>query len=130
MAKILIIDDDPLVGESTKVILSAHGHDAVVASNGNSGIQMAASKEFDIAIVDLFMPDINGLKVIEAIARSSPRTAMIAASGFMFEGECPPMPDFESMATEAGAAATLYKPFRPQALLQAVARASGEITAS
>ncbi len=129
MAKILIIDDDPLVSEATKTILRAHGHEVVVANDGKSGIKAAAADPFDIAIVDLFMPDIDGLKVIKAIRQSHPQMAMIAASGFMFGGECPPMPEFESIAAEAGAVTTLYKPFRPNALLQAISKATDAIAA-
>jgi CheY-like chemotaxis protein len=128
--KILVIDDDPLVSETTKVILRAHGHEVTVANNGKSGIETAKLQKFDLAIVDLFMPDIDGLKVIEAIRPSNPQMAMIAASGFMFDGDCPPMPEFESMAAEAGAITTLYKPFRPNTLLQAITKATENRTAA
>jgi CheY-like chemotaxis protein len=130
MAKILIIDDDPLVSETTKVILGTQGHEIVIANNGKSGIEAARASTFDIAIVDLFMPDIDGLEVIKTIRQSHPHMAMIAASGFMFGGECPQMPEFESIAAEAGAITTLYKPFRPQALWQAIAKATEGIAAA
>jgi CheY-like chemotaxis protein len=123
MSRILIIDDDALVREATKVILSARGHDVTLADGGKSGIEAARPGRFDLAIVDLFMPGMDGLQVIETIRRSNPDMALIVASGFMFNGDCPPMPNFDSMAAEAGATATLYKPFRPDALLQAVAKA-------
>jgi CheY-like chemotaxis protein len=45
---------------------------------------------------------------------------VIAASGFMFGGNCPEMPNFDAMAAEAGASASLYKPFKPKDLLQAI----------
>ena len=60
------------------------------------------------------MPDMDGLKVVEAIRRIDPGIPIIVASGFMFNGECSGMPGFEVMAAEAGAVhATLYKPLRP-----------------
>jgi CheY-like chemotaxis protein len=123
MSRILIIDDDALVREATKIILSARGHDVTLAADGKSGIEIARSQCFDVAIVDLFMPGMDGLQVIEAIRRSKPDMPMIAASGFLFGGECPPMPNFDAMAAEAGALTTLYKPFRPEALLLAIATA-------
>ena len=43
----------------------------------------------------------------------------------MFGGACPEMPNFDAMATEVGALSTLYKPFRPDGLLQAVENAIG-----
>lgn len=123
MPRILVIDDDPLVRQATKILLSARGHQVTVAEDGKSGIEAARTNRFDVAIVDLFMPGLNGLKVIEAIRQANPHLPMIAASGFMFDGECPPMPNFDSMAAEVGAVSTLYKPFRPDTLAQAIARA-------
>jgi CheY-like chemotaxis protein len=123
MSRILVIDDDALVRETAKIILSARGHDVTLAEDGKSGIEMARTQRFDVAVVDLFMPGMDGLQVIEAIRRTKPAMPMVAASGFLFEGECPPMPNFDSMAAEAGAMTTLYKPFRPEALLQAIAKA-------
>jgi CheY-like chemotaxis protein len=123
MPNILIIDDDKLVGEATQILLRASGYNVTVAQDGKSGIEAISAGRFDLAIVDLFMPDMNGLKVMEAIRQSNPTMPMIAVSGFMFGGACPPMPEFEAMAIEAGATSTLYKPFRPPQLLQAVERA-------
>jgi CheY-like chemotaxis protein len=123
MPKILIIDDDRLVRESARIIFNVKGYEVVVAEDGKSGIELAQSDQFDLAIVDLFMPGMDGLQVIEAIRKSNPNIPMIAASGFMFGGDCPTMPNFEAMASEAGAISTLYKPFRPDALLQAAEKA-------
>ena len=124
MPSVLVIDDDKLVRETARILLSTKGYEVVLAENGKTGIEIARSRPFDVAIVDLFMPDMDGLQVIGAIRQSNPKLPMIAASGFMLGGSgiCPEMPDFDSMATEAGAVSTLYKPFRPEALLSEVAR--------
>jgi CheY-like chemotaxis protein len=107
MPSILVIDDDKLVRETMKIMLRAGGYDVTVAADGKSGIEAIKAQSFDVAIVDLFMPEMNGLKVLE-VAGSS---------------DCPPMPGFEDMASEAGAALTLYKPFRPADVLHAVEQA-------
>jgi CheY-like chemotaxis protein len=123
MPNILIIDDDKLVGEATQILLRARGYDVTVARDGKSGIAAIMAGQFDIAIVDLFMPDMDGLKVMQTIRQSNPTIAIIAASGFMFDGACPPMPGFDAMATDAGAVCTLYKPFRPHEVVRAVEQA-------
>ncbi|HEX3709648.1 MAG TPA: response regulator [Pseudolabrys sp.] len=124
MPSVLIIDDDRLVGEATKIVLQAKGFQVTLAGNGKAGIEAARTGRFDVAIVDLFMPDLNGLKVIETIRQSGKSIPMIVASGFMFGGdELPSMPDFDSMAQEAGAVATLYKPFRPDELVRVIEQA-------
>jgi len=85
---------------------------------------MASADRFDAAIVDLFMPDMDGLQVIAAIHAADPSLPLIAASGFMFAGQsCPQMPNFDAMAAEAGAKASLYKPFRPDVLVKTIAQA-------
>lgn len=123
MPHILIIDDDHLAGDAAQILLRARGYDVTLAHDGASGIEAISAGQFDLALVDLFMPKLNGLEVMKAIRQSNPNIPMIAMSGFMFSGACPEMPGFEAMATEAGAASTLYKPFRPGEILQAIERA-------
>jgi CheY-like chemotaxis protein len=127
MPKILIIDDDKLVRESTQILLRSKGYDVVVAPDGKAGLEQAQSGAFDLAIVDLFMPGMDGLQVIKALHASRPDIPVIAASGFMFSSDSgrPDMPEFENMAAEAGAVSTLYKPLRPKEVLSAVEKAIG-----
>jgi CheY-like chemotaxis protein len=125
MPRILIIDDEKSVGITAKIVLDASGFEAVAVTDGKSGIEAVKQQAFDAVIVDLFMPGMNGLEVAAAIRKISPSTPIIAASGFMFGGDCPEMPNFREMAAEAGASAALYKPFRPQQLLDTVRQAIG-----
>ena len=110
---------------AARIVLVAKGDDVVAAEYGRAGIEAARSGGFDLAIVDLFMPGMDGLEVIKSIRQVNPALPMIAASGFMFGGACPTMPGFEAMAKEAGAIGTLYKPFRPRDVLCAVEDAIG-----
>ena len=71
-------------------------------------------------ICELFLPKMIVLEAIKAIRQIHPRMPIITASGFMFGGACPQMPNFDAMAAEVGATSTLYKPFRPKDLLQAI----------
>jgi len=123
MPRILVIDDDRLVREGVQIMLRSGGYDVSVAADGKSGIAAMQAGQFDLAIVDVFMPDMDGLTVIQAIRQLNPSIPLIAASGFMFGKACPPMPGFAAMADEAGATFTLYKPFRPREVLDAVERA-------
>jgi CheY-like chemotaxis protein len=125
MMPILIIDDDETVRNTTTVLLEGRGFDVVAVANGESGIDAVKAAPFDAVIVDLFMPKMDGLKTTRAIHQQSPAAPIIAVSGFMFRGRCPTMPDFHPMATEAAAVTTLYKPLRPNELVQAIAYATG-----
>jgi CheY-like chemotaxis protein len=119
IVRILIIDDDEAVRRATKILLDASGHDAVAVADGKAGMAAVAAGGFDLAIVDLFMPNMDGLATTKAIHALNPRLPVIAVSGFI-HGQRWAMPNFEPMANEAGAIATLYKPFRPAELLEAI----------
>jgi CheY-like chemotaxis protein len=123
MTRILIIDDDKAVREATQIMLIAQGYEVVTAEDGRSGIEIAKNDAIDLAIVDVFMPGMDGLTATEAIHRSRPNLPIIAMSGFMFGGQCPTMPYFDDMAMEAGAVSALYKPFKPAQLKQAIEKA-------
>lgn len=123
MTRVLIIDDDKTVREATRILLVAQGYEATTAEDGRAGIELAREGGFDIAIVDVFMPGMDGLTATQAIHREKPNLPIIAVSGFMFGGPCPTMPHFEAMALEAGATSTLYKPFRPAELKRAIEQA-------
>jgi CheY-like chemotaxis protein len=125
MASILIIDDDQAVRSATEIALAASGFDVVAVADGKSGLAEIAKQQFDVVIIDLFMPGMDGLESTKAIRKLSPRLPIIIVSGFMFGGKCPEMPHFQELAEEAGAISTLYKPFRPKELLQAVQKALG-----
>ena len=127
MASILIIDDDDAVRGATKIVLEANGFEVVGVGDGKSEIVAINDRQFDAVIVDLFMPGFDGLETTKAIRKLCPHVPIIAASGFMFRGAVPEMPNFQDMAVEAGATVALYKPFRPKELLQAIQKAIGMI---
>lgn len=123
MTRILLIDDDKAVREATQIVLTANGYDVITAANGQSGIELARNNAIDLVLLDVFMPGMDGLTTAQAIHREHPGLPIIAVSGFMFGGQCPDMPGFDDMAAEAGAISTLYKPFKPAELMQAIKKA-------
>ena len=124
MARILLIDDDEAVLEGTEMLLDAKGYEVVAVLNGKAGVEALKAGAFDLAVVDLFMPGMDGLETTRALRQQDPLLLVIAVSGFMLGGDrLLKMPNFDAMAAEAGAISTLYKPFRPDALLQAIEEA-------
>jgi CheY-like chemotaxis protein len=120
MSRILLIDDDEAVREATEMLLDAKGFDVVAVADGRQGVEAITQGSFDVAIVDLFMPGMDGLQTTRALRQQDPKLSVIAVSGFMMGDRLLEMPNFDAMAAEAGAFVTLYKPFRPDALLQAI----------
>lgn len=71
MTKVLIIDDDAPLQRALRLGLAAHGHDVVAAANGGQGISRTATESPDVVVLDLGLPDIDGLTVLARIRQIS-----------------------------------------------------------
>jgi CheY-like chemotaxis protein len=118
MTKILIVDDDPMVLESTRLYLENKGYETICATDGNEAIARITESRVHIALVDIFMPNRGGYEIIMSLKDSLPIIAMSGVSSHRFE----PL-DF---AQSLGAAATLSKPFQPSQLLDAIENLLGK----
>jgi two-component system KDP operon response regulator KdpE len=67
MARILVIDDDPALLKALRLGLRAGGHEVVTAANGEQGLTQTAATSPDVVILDLGLPDIDGLEVCRRI---------------------------------------------------------------
>lgn len=67
MAKILIVDDDPLIIRMYHTALSYQGFDIVTAENGIDALDKIKKSEFDLIIFDVMMPEMSGLDLLTAI---------------------------------------------------------------
>ena len=116
IAKILVVDDEPVVGDALKVVLESNGYEVVVVESGREGMRQASSGHFCIAIVDLFLSDMSGLQAIKSIRERQHEfpiiliTAMGTAQAF-------------SEARQLGVVGILTKPFPPSDILRLVTRA-------
>jgi CheY-like chemotaxis protein len=120
MQRILVIDDDQAVRVAIKVVLEREGFDVTLAEDGRSGLAAIDARVYDLILVDIFMPGMDGLEAIRRIKQHARLVPIIAISGFLFRDSSVPAPDFLTMATKLGAAGSLHKPFRPHELLAAV----------
>ena len=120
MPRVLVVDDDPMVGLTIEVCLQRHGFEVVVTDGGEAGIAALEASSFDAMLVDIFMPHMRGFESIRVFHERAPATPLIAMSGYAFAQTASPSPDFLRMALELGAARCLRKPFTPRTLLAAV----------
>lgn len=79
--RLLVIDDDAGVRNSMCVFLEDLGYDVLSAESAKSGLQQFSKSRPDLVVCDLRMPDMDGLRVLEAITRDSPNTPVIVVSG-------------------------------------------------
>lgn len=80
MLKVLVIDDEPQIIRALGINMQARGFSMIAVASGAEGIEMASTKNPDVVVVDLGLPDMRGVDVIEAIRRWS-RVPIIVLSG-------------------------------------------------
>lgn len=122
MANILVVDDDPAVQLTIRMLLERAGHAVVVAGDGQKGLTAFEGGSFDLLFLDIFMPGMDGLETMRHIHRGQPTVPIIVISGRPLVQEAGAEPDFLAMALKLGAVSSLPKPFKPAALLAMVER--------
>ena len=79
---ILVVDDEPAIRDSLETLLSEANYRVTLAKNGSEGLKKIERDIFDLILLDVMMPDKNGLEVLEEIHHSSPETAVIMITAF------------------------------------------------
>ncbi len=126
MTRILVIDDDESVCLAIERLLRQHDHVAVLANSSRLGVEAFDVSIFDMVMVDIFMPEMDGLETIKDFRNRAPTLPIVAMSGFRFRNTMAPTPDFLGMAAELGATYCLRKPFGSHQLMAAVNACLGE----
>lgn len=116
MARILVIDDDPQVRKYIGQVLIEEGHEVHLAANGKEGLKTQATVKAEIVVLDLIMPEKEGLETTTDLLSMTPDVRIIAISG---GGRLTP-DTFLHVARRLGARHSLRKPFGREDLLQAV----------
>ena len=112
---ILICDDDHGVREAYKLILSDHYQLKLVAT-GDEALKLLKRQPIKAMILDLKMPELDGLEVLRRVRRVSPSTNVIISTGYRSV-------ETAQEAARMGCHNYLIKPFNPQDVLAAVSRA-------
>ena len=107
--KILVADDDPQLVRALRITLAAHGWDVVAAPDGAAAIALAAKERPDLVMLDLGMPHLDGIQVIEAL-RGWSSVPIIVVSGRTGSAD-------KVDALDAGADYYVTKPFQIDELL-------------
>jgi CheY-like chemotaxis protein len=121
VASILVIDDNRAVLATIKILLEHNGYAVETIDNGQAGLRLFEAGAFDLLIVDIFMPGMDGFETMSLAHRARPKTPIVVMSGQEFRSAAEGAPDFLHMATKLGAVRTVQKPFRAADLLAVVA---------
>ena len=116
MQNILVIDDDKLMCLALAKILISAGYNVVQASDGEEGLKLYRTQDFDLVITDLIMPDKEGIQIIRELRKENSRIRIIAMSAGGRGGAT----DYLKWARLMGAKQCLSKPIKREDLLDAV----------
>jgi len=118
MPVVLVVDDEPQVRSMIREALEEAGYTVVEATGGKEGLDRYRMRPADVVLMDILMPDQDGLESILAFRREFPNSRVIAMTG---GGDMIGVLNFLEVAKMMGASMTLQKPFDRQVLLKAVA---------
>lgn len=113
-SRLLLVEDDPLIGASLLRALTASGFAAVWASDGQSALASAAREPPDLVVLDLGLPDLDGDEVAQQLLRDRPSLPIIMLTARAQEADI-------VAGLSAGAVDYVTKPFRLAELLARVA---------
>ena len=115
-ASLLVADDDPVARDLLAEVLAREGYRVRAAAGGKECIALARAEPFDLALIDLRMPDVDGLQVLSALQALQPPVPVLILTAFATM-------DTAIAAIRAGAHDYLSKPFRIEEIKHGVAQA-------
>ncbi|MFP5381967.1 MAG: diguanylate cyclase domain-containing protein, partial [Gammaproteobacteria bacterium] len=112
-SRLLVVDDEPLILEGLTRLLQTRDYEVTAAGGGCDALIALGKQQFDVVLLDLGMPDLNGTEVLRFIADRSADTPVIVVSG---ESSI----DAAIRALRGGAADFVRKPYEPEELLRRI----------
>ncbi len=116
MSKILVVDDERNVLSGFEEVLGSEGHEVITAHRAQAALERIEAEEFDLVIMDIRMPGMNGLDALEQIKHGHPKLPVIIMTG---QGTM----ETAVEATKRGAFDYHLKPFEPADMLQTIEKA-------
>ena len=111
--RILVVDDDPTVLKSCQRVLEAEGFGVYLVPSADKALEAMRNDDFSLLLVDIKMPQRDGIYLMTEIKKEWPHIPIIVMSGYDTEQTV-------QQAMESGAASFIAKPFTPTELLNAL----------
>lgn len=115
--RILVVDDEPSIRRTLRAVLEVKGYDVVEADCGREALRLIHSGQYDLALLDINMPDITGIEVCREVRTTSQIPIVMMSAG----------EENRARSLEAGANDYLKKPFSVAQIFSLVKLYSGEI---
>lgn len=113
----LVVDDILMVRESLSIALESAGFSVAVASNGREALERLAEEPFDVLVTDMWMPEVDGLKLLKEIRGRFPGMRVFGVTG---GGPRLTIEAMTSLAEIWGAEKVFLKPFDEDELVAAI----------
>jgi DNA-binding response OmpR family regulator len=111
--KALVIDDEQIVLDSVKKILSQENFDVDIALSSRIGLDLALNNPYDIVLTDIRMPEIGGMRILRDVKRAKPSVPVVIITGYATVQN-------SVQAMKLGATDYIEKPFTPEELVKRV----------
>jgi two-component system, cell cycle sensor histidine kinase and response regulator CckA len=121
---VLLVEDDATVADGTASLLKFADHEVTIARDGATGLQYVASMSFDVAILDVNLPDMTGLEVFDQLRQMAAHMPVVFATAHYQPAA------LQSVLGNAPAVACLMKPYDASALQREISRVVGEAETS
>jgi len=112
---ILVIDDERVICDACHLILSEKGHTVERQLSGKSGLEALESEQYDVVLLDMMLPDMDGMNVLKMIKKERPEVCIIVMTGYSTVSNA-------VKAMKLGALDFLAKPFTDDELVAAIER--------
>lgn len=116
IGRVLIVDDDFDVLKIVRDLIEEFGYDAVGCSSGKEALKLVKKKKYDLLLTDLFLPEIDGIKLMKNVREIDPSVICLMVTG---KGTI----ESAVEAMKVGAFDYILKPLKPESLLTALSRA-------
>ncbi|EFL51560.1 response regulator receiver protein [Solidesulfovibrio fructosivorans JJ]] len=116
MKTVLVVDDDPSIRALIRLYLEGAGYVVMEAADGKLAMQSLSGQPADLVVLDIFMPEMDGLEVLQVLRETCRTCKVMAISG----GSAKVGMDLLGHATIFGADDVLQKPFSSETLLEKV----------
>ena len=117
--KVLVVDDDPVVGKSFDRVLSGKGYAVITAASGQEALDKLETENYDLVFTDIKMPGMSGLDMAEQVKQRRPWLPVVIVTGYGSPGN-------EARAEAAGVSGFLRKPLSPEMIENSAQKALSE----
>ncbi len=122
MARVMVVDDEASVRTALRRILERMGHEASEAENGRVALELYREDPCDAILMDLYMPELDGVEMMIRLKSDYPDVKVVAVSGGGWKSKDSALGEM----TDLGAVETIAKPFTVEEVVEVVARVLGD----